>query len=218
MHSHSSSLVLLPLLSFSFLDPKPQSNGHQMGSVEANVYPSAASSPHLTIALRSSQSWACRVEVGVAWSLLQKTEISRPQRSRRATNQSMRQAIKLLELHPKLNMMKWCLSSGTELLDVYGFIGWIFCWDYDTSGRTSVLGHFFHLSLWAKANNWNSHSPGKLFFILFLPKEQFLYFSSNFLCFLSHCREIHYEAEPFLFILPQWRRGKRDRLSRIDNE
>lgn len=145
--------------------------------------------------------------------------------------------IELLGLHLKWNRLQWCLSNGTELLDMSGFINRIYFWDYDTLVHTSELSHFFQIGLWAKASNWKSPLERRsvliccggggpiiiVFFLLFfffwgtISKTPGFY-PTNFPQFLSHCGEAHYEAVPFFFILPQWRRERRDRLSRIDNE
>lgn len=94
----------------------------------------------------------------------------------------------------------------------------------------------FQIGLWAKASNWKSPlerlsvliccgGGGLVFFIRNNLKKKPLYSTFPphtplvfFTAFLTHCGEIHYEAAPFFFILPLWRRVKRDRLSRIDNE
>lgn len=127
-----------------------------------------------------------------------------------------------------------------ELLDMSGFIDRISYRDYDTLVHTSELDRLFKIGLWAKASNWKSPlerlsvliccGGGGLFFSFFfsfflqgtISKTFSLYPTISppffFTIFLPPCGEIHYEAGPFFFILPQWRSERRDRLSRIDNE
>lgn len=98
-------------------------------------------------------------------------------------------------------------------------------------------GPLFQIGLWGKVSNWKSPLGGSLFwfiFIIFFCGGGGLFFTSNFKqpplftphfwvlsfspSFFAHCREIHYEAAPFFFVLPHWWRERRDRPSRIDNE
>lgn len=96
-------------------------------------------------------------------------------------------------------------------------------------------GPLFQIGLWGKVSNWKSPLGGSLFWFIFIlfflwGRRTFFYeqfqrapcFYPTFLPFLpsffAHCREIHYEAAPFFFVLPHWWRERRDRPSRIDNE
>lgn len=123
-----------------------------------------------------------------------------------------------------------------ELLDMSGFIDRITYWDYGAFVHTSEPGHFSRLACGEK---WVIENPpweglASDLFLLFFSVGAEDFFMSNFkepplfiphFCLLSfspsfftRCREIHYEAAPFFFVLPHWWRERRDRPSRIDNE
>lgn len=183
------------------------------------------------------QSWDWTSQSVIPESVYRKqsrAEGNEPHRSRlQQINQPVECISELLGLHEKWNRMQWCLSNGMPFLDMSGFIDRITYRDYDTFVHTSELDHFFSLACGLKWVIENPFSRGSLpqfvvwkegLLLVFFKEKIFkknllhsMFSPFFFTIFLTRCGEIHYEAAPF-FILLWWRRERREKLSRIDNE